>query len=180
VDELGPWILAGLLLAGFLEPILSPEFFAKVAQHWQVPLFALLGTPLYICASGATPLAAILLAKGVGPGAVIAFLISGPATNLTTFGAIRSIHPARSAWTLVLAIPIAAIFAGWGVDLYFGGENFQTDEILGEDHHHGLWRWLCAGGFALMLLSSFLRQGPRLFLQQLGIAEEEHDHDHCC
>ncbi|HEX9641835.1 MAG TPA: permease, partial [Candidatus Krumholzibacteria bacterium] len=96
VDELGPWILAGLLLAGFLEPILSPELFAGLAAHWQVPLFALLGTPLYICASGATPLAAILLAKGVGPGAVIAFLISGPATNLTTFGAIRSVHPGRS------------------------------------------------------------------------------------
>ena len=45
---------------------------------------ALFGMPAYVCASGATPLVAVLIYKGASPGAVLAFLLTGPATNITT------------------------------------------------------------------------------------------------
>ena len=39
----------------------------------QVALFAVIGMPVYVCASGATPLAAVLIAAGLSPGAAVAF-----------------------------------------------------------------------------------------------------------
>ena len=178
VDELGPWILAGLLLAGFLEPVLSPEWFDAVPTWSHVPLFALLATPLYICASGATPIAAILLSKGVGVGAVIAFLISGPATNLTTFGAIRSVHTRRDAWILVIAIPLASITVGWVVQALMGDLGPVAGAALHEHEDQSWWKILFASAFAFLLIASFLRQGPRRFLEQLGVAEEDEHHHH--
>lgn len=59
-----PWLLIGLLIA--------------------YPLMLVISVPLYICAIGAVPIAAALLTKGLMPGAALAFLIAGPATNTIT------------------------------------------------------------------------------------------------
>jgi hypothetical protein len=40
------------------------------------------GIPMYVCASGSTPIAAAMLLKGLSLGAAIVFLLAGPATNL--------------------------------------------------------------------------------------------------
>ena len=69
----------GLLPGEVLKPLLE-----RVPTGADVFVMALVGMPLYVCASGATPLAAALIAAGVSPGAGIAFLLSGPATNITT------------------------------------------------------------------------------------------------
>jgi uncharacterized membrane protein YraQ (UPF0718 family) len=170
VDELGPWILAGLCVAGFLEPLLSPNWIGNVPRMLEAPLFAAIGAPLYLCASGATPVAAVLLAKGLSTGAILAFLISGPATNVTTFGAIRGSHSRAATWVLVLTIPCAAVLVGWLLDGF--GPSAVAVQSMREEHPHGGWRWIFAGGFLLLLVVSLLRQGPRGFLHQLGIGEE--------
>ena len=178
VDELGPWILAGLCVAGFLEPLLSPDWIAGVPRMLEAPLFAAIATPLYLCASGATPVAAVLLAKGISTGAVLAFLIAGPATNVTTFGAIRSSHSRTATWILVVTIPAAAVLVGWLLN-GFGPSAIEV-QAMREEAPHGGWRWIFAGGFLLLLVLSLLRQGPRGFLHQLGIGEEaEHCDDAC-
>ena len=92
VDHTTPWILIGLAVAAFAEPLLDGESVARVSSWIDVPVFAALGVPIYVCASGATPLVAVLLHKGVSPGAAIAFLLTGPATNLMTFGGLRGLH----------------------------------------------------------------------------------------
>src|SRR5262249_1234135 len=71
VDHRSPWIMIGLAIAAFAEPLLDGEAVAHVSPWLQVPVSALLGVPMYVCASGATPLVAILLHKGVSPGAAI-------------------------------------------------------------------------------------------------------------
>ena len=77
-DHTMPWVLAGLLIAAWVEPILGHGLFQQVPTVLQVPLFALIGIPLYVCASGATPIAAIAIHKGISPGAGLAFLLAGP------------------------------------------------------------------------------------------------------
>ncbi len=182
VDDLGPWILAGLLFAGFLEPLIEPTFAHGIAAIAEVPLFAVLGTPLYICASGATPVAAVLLAKGVSVGAVFAFLLSGPATNVTTFGAIRSVHGRGTTIALVLAIPVASVLVGYILNGTITVDPSQAPAA--QTHSQPWWRTVVAAGFLLLVAASFVRQGPRGFLRKLGIGEHTHaDHaeaESCC
>ena len=49
----------------------------------------LIGIPMYICATASTPLAVALLLAGLSPGAVMVFLLVGPATNLATIAVVR-------------------------------------------------------------------------------------------
>ena len=102
-DHTFPWVLAGLLVAAWAEPILNESVFATIPSYLQVPLFAIIGIPVYVCASGSTPLAAIAIHKGISPGAAIAFLIAGPATNVTTFGIL--VNSTVNAPQLFLVLP---------------------------------------------------------------------------
>jgi hypothetical protein len=53
-------------------------------------VMALIGVPMYICATASTPIAAGLLFSGVSPGAVLVFMLVGPATNLATMGLVKA------------------------------------------------------------------------------------------
>ncbi|MCW8139913.1 MAG: permease [Planctomycetota bacterium] len=173
VDELGPWILAGLLVAGALEPVLRPEWLSAVPPAGQVPLAALIGAPIYVCASAATPVAAMLLAKGLSPGAVIAFLLTGPATNVTTWGALRGSHGRRAAGVIVATVVVSCVAVGLTIDVL--GVASAAAAAAGPSHDHGPLSHLAAGAFALLALASFLRLGPRGFLARLGLV---HRHGH--
>ncbi|HRV08115.1 MAG TPA: permease, partial [Acidobacteriota bacterium] len=97
VDHTAPWLLVGILVAALVEPFLSGGWPHHLPSLLEVPLFALLGLPAYICASGATPLVAVLLSGGISPGAALALLLTGPATNITTFGILTQLHGRRTA-----------------------------------------------------------------------------------
>ena len=50
----------------------------------------LIAIPLYTCSTPSIPVVQSLLLKGVSPGAAVAYLIAGPATNFGELAAIRS------------------------------------------------------------------------------------------
>ena len=165
-DHTMPWIAVGLVVAAMAEPMLSDGALAAIPQGLQVPLAGLIGVPMYVCASGATPVAAIALHKGMSAGAALAFLISGPATNVTTFGVLARLHGRRTAALFGLSVTALAIIAGWTVDA------FGVSAIPVLDPHaprpHGSWfAWTCVGFLAALTLSSLLRQGPRGALRQI-------------
>lgn len=92
VDHTAPWILVGLLLAAIAAPILQGSWLAALPTGLDVVIFALIGLPLYICASASTPLVAVLIAAGVSPGAGLALLLTGPASNISTIGILTRMH----------------------------------------------------------------------------------------
>jgi hypothetical protein len=179
VNATAPWILAGLGLAALLEPFLSAEGLVGVPAALEVPLFALIGMPLYVCASGSTPLAALLIWKGVSPGAAIAFLLTGPATNLTTFGLVSQLHSRRTAVRFALTTALAATALGWTANAFLGSGRPILPEHL---HEHGASLLEVGSAMALVVLVvvSLLRQGTRRFVGQVTSPHgvEAHDHDH--
>lgn len=180
VDATAPWILVGLGLAAFLEPWLSAESLAGVPGALEVPLFALIGMPLYVCASGSTPLAAVLIAKGVSPGAAIAFLLTGPATNLTTFGLLARLHSRRTALFFAVVTALATTALGWSANALLGGRGFAL-AVGGSEHGGGWFEIACAVALLALFVVSLLRQGARGFVGQVISphgAGEPHDHDH--
>ncbi|MEL6348901.1 MAG: permease, partial [Myxococcota bacterium] len=167
VDYTMPWILAGLAFAAMLEPLLGHDVLQQLPSIVQVPLFALIGIPLYVCASGATPMAAMAVHKGISAGAALAFLLAGPATNLTTFGMLSKLHGRKIAAWFGLAVVGLAVVIGWVVDIL----GAQPPEVLhlavDADAPPGLIAWICAAILTGLSLASLLRLGPRGVLAQI-------------
>jgi uncharacterized membrane protein YraQ (UPF0718 family) len=190
-DHILPWVLVGLGVAAFAEPMLDHKALAALPTFWQVPMAAVIGMPLYVCASGSTPLVAVLLFKGLSPGAAIAFLLTGPATNTTTFGALSNLHGRNASLAFCFWMLAAGCMAGWSVDLL--GPTVNPMQL---HHAHGDevsgFAALCLGILGLVTLTSLWRSGPRGMLAQLhpdyalsdpcgdddGHCHDEHSHGH--
>lgn len=185
-DHILPWVLVGLGVAAFAEPMLNHDQLAAFPPFWQVPLAALIGMPLYVCASGSTPLVAVLLFKGLSPGAALAFLLTGPATNTTTFGALSRLHGRNASLAFCAWMLVGGCTVGWLVDLWGPTINPMSLEHLHDDDASAL------GMFSLALLglvgvASLWRSGPRGMLAQLHpdyalsspcADDSEHSHSH--
>lgn len=169
-DHTMPWVLLGLLLAILLTPVLQAPGLAGLAglpAGLQVPLLTLLAIPVYVGASGATPIAAVAIQAGLSPGAAMAFLIAGPATNVSTFAILARLHGRRFAVMFSLAIAMAAMAVGWGINQL----DLNIPELLSglslESNHGSALQKGCLGLLALLLLASLFRQGPRGMLTQV-------------
>lgn len=91
--HLATWLVIGLVVAAFLQITLPATAFSEgwVARHvWlQIVMALLIGIPLYSSAIATTPVVAVLLLKGLHPGAALAFLLAGPALNITNVFAFK-------------------------------------------------------------------------------------------
>ena len=166
VDATAPWIVFGLLLAAMIHPWLDPATFTAIPPALQVLLFAVIGVPTYVCASGATPLVAVLLAKGLSPGAALAFLLTGPATNATTYGLLSGIHGRRVA--LAFTGLMIALAVGLGVALDLVAPGIAASTAHAHVHHDAsIFSDVCLFALGALFLASFLRQTPQAFVQRL-------------
>ena len=166
VDDTAPWILAGLGVAALAAPFLDGAPLALLPRGVDVLLFAVLGVPTYVCASAATPLVAVLLIGGLSPGAALAFLITGPATNITTFGVLTRLHGRRAAMTFSLAIIGASVGLGYLVNGFFADIQRVSLDILVPETVSTL-KIAAVIGLALTFAASLLRRGPRGFIAEL-------------
>ena len=164
-DHTMPWILMGLFLAAVIEPLFNYDSFKVFPDYLQVPIFALIGIPFYVCATGATPIAAIAIHKGISAGAAIAFLISGPATNLTTFVILSKLHNKKIAVYFGILVTLVAVICGWLINQFHFTNHLNLLQN-GKDENEMI-------GYLSLLLLGFLsifslaRQGSRGVLQQL-------------
>lgn len=187
VDHTGPWVLVGLAVAALVGPLVRDSWLVGCDPYLQVALFAVLGIPVYVCASGATPMVAVLLAGGVSPGAALAFLLTGPATNVVTFGVISDLHGRKTAVFFCVMMATLAVTIGFAVNQLFPGFA-ALDPQAGHDHSADYLAWTCLWILGGLFLLSLLRRGPRevvgsvFSVEALSGAEggdEDEGHD-CC
>ena len=184
IDELGAWILLGLIIAAIADPFLGKVNWADIPPWLDVPLLAIIGMPLYVCAVGATPIAAVMLLNGISPGAVLAFLLTGPATNVSTIGVIRNLNGNRAAILFPVIVIGMTVTVGIIINLVTGGVlTVPPAEVA---HHDAGWHELVSAGILLVLFAgSLLRIGPRGLLSNIheGLGEvpedahEDHNHE---
>jgi uncharacterized membrane protein YraQ (UPF0718 family) len=180
VDNTASWILMGLLLSALLMPYVDRDWIAALPPGIDVPIAALIGLPLYVCATGSTPLAAILLAQGLSPGAVVALLLTGPATNITTFAMLGRLHGRRVAIAFAAAMWIGAIALGYVANWLLPAGSITPK--AGWEHDHGGTSWLWLAALCVLFGWSLLRQGVRPFLERLfeSPANLAGPDDHAC
>ena len=124
VDEVAFWIVAGLVVTGILMALLPDDFFSSSLglDSGIVPmlLMAVIGVPLYTCASMSTPIAAGLVATGLSPGAALVFLLAGPATSIASLTIVGKLLGRRSMVAYLASIIVVAIAAGLLLDAIAG------------------------------------------------------------
>lgn len=163
VDATAPWILFGLVIAAAAEPLLRAPWLAELPDVGQVLVFAALGIPTYVCAAGATPIVAVMLAVGVSPGAALAFLLAGPATNVATFGLVANLHGRLAALLFAGATIGGAVALGLLTNLAAG--NWQgLGQPPGHDHGASALQLASAAILGAVFLASILRRGARSFV----------------
>lgn len=177
-DELfhhvGAWMILGIVGAALVEVALPQEAFSGV-QGWlaQFAVISLVAIPSYVCAPSATPLAAVLIAKGLSPGAVLVGLLLGPATNVATLVFLRRWFGTRAAVVGVVAVVLMSWAIGFVLDSVWAGPVIApTSE---HEHSHGVIWQLLALLSGLLLLRAVFRTGVRGFLSTL---QGEHGHSH--
>lgn len=135
LNDISKPLLIGLIIAGAISVVLPSDFLSEIVgtgiQSMLVML--LLGVPTYVCATASIPIAAVLIAKGVAPGAVFVFLVVGPATNAATIATIWKVIGKSATFIYLATITITALVFGILLDFIF--------EITAKTVHHGM-EWM--------------------------------------
>lgn len=136
------WLLVGLFFAALVQTYVPADFLAQ----WGDGILAMLvmvivSVPMYICATASTPIAAGLLLAGVSPGAVLVFMMAGPATNIATLGVVVKELGKRALFGYLGGVLGVALAFGVLVNYLVDTFGFVVMPQIGEEHAllpHGL------------------------------------------
>ncbi len=166
--QIGPWMATGLIAAACVQATLPAATFVDLqASGLALPLLSLLAIPTFISASAATPMAAVLLAKGLAVGPILAALLLGPATNLATLRLLSGLYGGAATARAMLAYVAVA----WGLaGLAAWGLPPAAVDIgpLAPTVAPGPLHWGSAGLLLLLLLRSLWQVGPRAWAATLA------------
>ncbi|HPS01442.1 MAG TPA: SO_0444 family Cu/Zn efflux transporter, partial [Candidatus Sumerlaeota bacterium] len=153
--EIVKWLLIGLVAAGVIAYFLPADQRA-LAQYLGTGLMpmvvmALVGIPLYICATASVPFVAVLLGAGLSPGAALVFLMCGPATNSAALVMLWKMLGPRTVCVYLASIVVTSFSCGFLLDAYFAAAGgVPPIDVL---HHHDLLSvWHIAGAVGLLLI----------------------------
>lgn len=135
IDDISIWLAVGLAAAAAITAFV-PQSFLETWGTGTTGLFVMLivGLPMYICAVASTPVAASLLIGGVSPGAVLVFLLAGPATNI---GSIIIVKRELGLWPAVgylLGVCGGALAFGFAVNAI--ADSWDIGLIEQAEHAH--------------------------------------------
>lgn len=139
IQDISKWLVIGLVLAALISALIPDDFFSLInlAPIWQMSLILVVSIPLYICATGTIPLAAILILKGLNPGAAFVLLMAGPATNAATITMIGNVLGRKSLFAYLGTIIIGALMFGFIIDYALPLEWFTQTINPHATHIHG-------------------------------------------
>jgi uncharacterized membrane protein YraQ (UPF0718 family)/copper chaperone CopZ len=138
------WLAIGLLLAALISVLVPDDFFSEyMTNPFYEYLFVIIASvPLYVCATASVPIAAVLILKGISPGAALVFLMAGPATNAATITVIAQTLGRVTFVKYLVTIVIGAIASGLIIDYLLPSSWFTIGETMQNHEHELLPEWL--------------------------------------
>jgi hypothetical protein len=119
---------------------------------------------------------------------VLALMLTGPATNVTTFGVLARLHGARVAAVFAAAMWVGAVVLGYLANWLLPR---PTVEAFDPAHQHSSFGGAALAALGVVFLLALLRQGVRPFLERLfespanvghgdpaGCTDDAHGHGH--
>lgn len=167
LSDIAKWLVIGTLIAATISVVLPDDFFADYIPNsvLGIGLILLVSMPLYICATASVPIAAILMSKGISAGAILVFLMAGPATNAASFTLIGKALGKRSLLSYLITIIISAVSFGLLVDAFLPKNWFEIHHFSHTHIHgaggQGLFFWfqtLCTIALSLMIAYIYIHK----------------------
>lgn len=81
-------------------------------KWWAIPFAAVISIPTYVCGGGIIPFLAKAQEMGMAMGAILAFLIAGPATRITALAALMVLFKKRAVLVYVLLLLVFSMLLG--------------------------------------------------------------------
>src|SRR4051794_3276283 len=121
LDDVSWWLVLGIVLSAVAVVAIPAQLFDGM---WgggiaSMVLMLVLSIPLYTCASCSTPMAAALALKGLSPGAVLVFLLAGPATNIGSLAVLLKVLGGHAVAAYLVAVVIMTLAAGFALNAIY-------------------------------------------------------------
>ncbi|MCF0198860.1 MAG: SO_0444 family Cu/Zn efflux transporter [Bacteroidaceae bacterium] len=176
VEDIGRWLIVGLLIAGLITAIVPDEWFAAFRDNSLMSMLLVLSIsiPMYVCATGSIPIAVALMMKGLTPGAALVLLMAGPACNTASILVVHKVLGRRTLCLYLTAIVSGAIVSGLFIDALLPREWFTTQLQMVDGCCHGasssFFNNFCSALLTLLLVRAFWPFGSK----------HHHCHDEAC
>lgn len=124
-------LLVGLIIAGAISAFVPENFFAENLGKGFVAMLVMMavGIPVYVCATASIPVAAMMMMKGVTPGAALVFLMTGPATNAATIAMLWKMLGKRITLIYLAVVAFTALGSGLLLDYFFNVTDLPAGKI---------------------------------------------------
>ncbi len=164
LNDIAKWLIIGLLIAAFIEVLIPDNFFQEFQISGILGMLIILvaSIPLYVCATASVPIAAVLLLKGISPGALLVFLMAGPATNAAAITVIGQNMGKKTVAIYLLVLIAGSLLFGILIDYFLPGNWFMPIIETMSTHEHSLlpqWlNYLSVAFLAFMLLFNYFNK----------------------
>lgn len=129
IDDMSLSLVAGLVIAGVISYLVPQQFAGTMGKGIVGMLLVLaISIPMYVCATASIPVALVMLAKGISPGAAFVFLAAGPVTNAASLSMITSTLGKKFMGLYLAVICVGSVAMGFVLDLVF--KYFSLDPLL--------------------------------------------------
>jgi uncharacterized membrane protein YraQ (UPF0718 family) len=166
--DIAPWFAFGILLAGVITIYLPDDLGRMLPGGGLTAMLAMLAValPMYVCATASTPIAAALALKGFSPGALLVFLLAGPATNAATMVMVGRMLGKKSAIIYVGSIIAVTLVCAVAADALYLWLGYEVHAWLGDlgSEEGGLLSIVAA----LVMLAILGRALARMTMQKFG------------
>ncbi|MEA1897047.1 MAG: permease [Bacteroidota bacterium] len=173
LQDISNWLVLGLILAAIISVFVPDDFFSSYHGNDFLGKIIILvaAVPLYVCATASVPIAAVLILKGISPGAALVFLMAGPATNAATIALIAKTLGKISLVAYLSTIIVGALLFGTIIDLFLPPAWFSlpAEQNAAIHQHEMLPQWLklsstiVLGGLIIMgYLKKIFKSGKKI------------------
>jgi uncharacterized membrane protein YraQ (UPF0718 family) len=164
LDHTPPWVLLGWALAATLSTSPAWSFFDQ-ALWLQVLVMIVIAFPFSLCATGITPVLAVLLMAGLSPGAAIAFFLIAPTISIELLKTLAKQQGFFAAMSLAMMMTAGAFLMGLLLNQYI---NVLSPAWLEQNvTDYDLWQMISLVVILVLYFSSLLRRGARSFIAEL-------------
>ncbi|WP_306346100.1 SO_0444 family Cu/Zn efflux transporter [Pasteurella atlantica] len=157
VNDTAMWLLIGLIISAAIITWIPSEFLETWgASSYAYLIMALMGVPMYICATSSTPLAVGLLFAGVSPGAILVFLLAGPATNVATLAIVKQELGKKILVIYLSCLILISFVFGWITDYLANFFHIGLKNQMIQEHSMGASPLSIVCGLILLILMAYV------------------------
>lgn len=177
MQDIGRWLVLGLIIAGLITAFVPDSFFALLAGNTLLSILLVLvcAVPMYLCATGSIPIAVALMLKGLSPGTALVLLMAGPAVNVASMLVVQKVMGRRTLLLYLLSIVGGAVAFALTIDYLLPRQWFTAhlEAMHSCCHEHTPWFNVSCSILLLILLLN------ALYLRYFHKGGHAHHHCHC-